>query len=59
METVYLKTQGVDPKSHAVHNELERLKGYSKKIQQAENPDAIPPPRVSRRMPHLSFDFIF
>jgi len=48
-ESVYLKTQGVDPKTHAVHNELERLKDYSKKIRRAENPDAAPLPRVSQR----------
>ena len=50
-EPVYLRTQGVDPKSHAVHNELERLKNYSKSIRRAENPDAAPLPRVSQRTP--------
>jgi len=52
MGLVYLKTQGVDPKTHTVHNELERLKDHSTKVRQAENPDAAPLPRVSQRTPN-------
>merc|ERR1712010_250218 len=32
---IYLKTQGVDPAQHPVIQELERVKGYFKKIREA------------------------
>ncbi|KZV87489.1 hypothetical protein EXIGLDRAFT_620572 [Exidia glandulosa HHB12029] len=36
---IYLKTIGVDPKTHAVVAELERIKQYFAKIKQAEDPE--------------------
>ncbi|KAF9270772.1 hypothetical protein L218DRAFT_56415 [Marasmius fiardii PR-910] len=35
---IYLKTRGIDPKTHSVIPELERVKTYFGKIQNAENP---------------------
>ena len=35
---MYLKTVGVDPNTHEVSAELERIKRYYGKIQAAENP---------------------
>ncbi|EJD41416.1 hypothetical protein AURDEDRAFT_169580 [Auricularia subglabra TFB-10046 SS5] len=36
---IYLKTQGVDPKTHPVVYELERIKQYFAKIKHAEDPE--------------------
>jgi len=35
---IYLKTKGINPKSHPVISELDRVKQYFTKIQNAENP---------------------
>ncbi|KAF9074985.1 Sas10/Utp3/C1D family-domain-containing protein [Rhodocollybia butyracea] len=35
---IYLKTRGIDPKSHPVINELDRVRQYFEKIKNAENP---------------------
>ncbi|KAG6851380.1 hypothetical protein H0H93_005778 [Arthromyces matolae] len=35
---IYLKTKGIDPKTHPVVSELERVKQYFNKISAAENP---------------------
>ncbi|KAF9531874.1 Sas10/Utp3/C1D family-domain-containing protein [Crepidotus variabilis] len=35
---MYLKTQGIDPKTHPVISELDRIKQYFEKIQNIENP---------------------
>ncbi|KAJ7774624.1 Sas10/Utp3/C1D family-domain-containing protein [Mycena maculata] len=37
---IYLKSKGVDPKTHPVVGELSRVKRYFDKISSAENPDA-------------------
>ncbi|KAJ7684002.1 Sas10/Utp3/C1D family-domain-containing protein [Mycena rosella] len=39
---IYLKSKGIDPKSHPVVGELTRVKKYFDKISSAENPDAPP-----------------
>ncbi|KAI0673735.1 hypothetical protein C8Q78DRAFT_1018635 [Trametes maxima] len=36
---IYLKTRGIDPKSHPVIGELERVKQYFDKIKNAEDPE--------------------
>jgi len=36
LSTVYLKTQGVDTKGHAIRKEIDRVKKYIKKIDLAE-----------------------
>ncbi|KAF5392426.1 hypothetical protein D9757_002295 [Collybiopsis confluens] len=35
---IYLRTRGIDPKSHPVINELDRVRQYFDKIKDAENP---------------------
>ncbi|XP_006454182.1 hypothetical protein AGABI2DRAFT_54830, partial [Agaricus bisporus var. bisporus H97] len=35
---IYLKTKGLDPKTHGVVEELDRVRQYFQKIDQAENP---------------------
>ncbi|KAJ3721895.1 Sas10/Utp3/C1D family-domain-containing protein [Lentinula raphanica] len=35
---IYLRTRGIDPKSHPVVSELERVRQYFEKIKNAENP---------------------
>ncbi|PPQ71649.1 hypothetical protein CVT24_007840 [Panaeolus cyanescens] len=37
---VYLKTRGIDPKSHPVLSELDRIRTYFDKVNKAENPPA-------------------
>ncbi|CAA7268100.1 unnamed protein product [Cyclocybe aegerita] len=37
---IYLKTRGIDPRTHSVIGELDRIKQYFDKIQKAENPPA-------------------
>lgn len=36
---VYLKSKGINPETHPVIGELQRIKSYYGKIQQAENPE--------------------
>lgn len=38
-DTVYLKSKGVDPKTHPVHMELERVHTYFAKLKKAEHSD--------------------
>ncbi|KAI0316487.1 hypothetical protein OF83DRAFT_1126444 [Amylostereum chailletii] len=40
---IYLKTRGLDPKSHPVLAELDRIKQYFEKIKSAEQPDQRAP----------------
>ncbi|KAK4057793.1 hypothetical protein OIO90_001012 [Microbotryomycetes sp. JL221] len=40
---VYLRTAGIDPNSHPVMLELQRVKGYFDKIKHAENPKSSKP----------------
>ncbi|KAF8910068.1 hypothetical protein CPB84DRAFT_1764539, partial [Gymnopilus junonius] len=37
---IYLKSRGIDPKTHPVISELDRIRGYFEKINNAENPPA-------------------
>ncbi|KAF9055956.1 Sas10/Utp3/C1D family-domain-containing protein [Panaeolus papilionaceus] len=37
---VYLKTRGIDPKTHPVISELDRIRQYFEKVNKAENPPA-------------------
>lgn len=41
---VYLRTKGIDPDSHPVIPELERIKSYFSKVKHAENPEKRPSP---------------
>ncbi|KAG6911331.1 hypothetical protein DXG01_001002 [Tephrocybe rancida] len=45
---IYLKTRGIDPKTHPVVAELERVKQYFNKISAAENPPLSMCPKHSR-----------
>ncbi|KAK0465488.1 Sas10/Utp3/C1D family-domain-containing protein [Desarmillaria tabescens] len=36
---IYLKSRGIDPKTHPVISELDRIKGYFEKIDKAEKPE--------------------
>ncbi|WFD25434.1 hypothetical protein MNAN1_000394b [Malassezia nana] len=36
---MYLKSKGVDPSTHPVHRELERVQAYFSKLKETENPD--------------------
>lgn len=36
---MYLKSKGVDPSSHPVHRELERVQAYFSKLKETEKPD--------------------
>jgi exosome complex protein LRP1 len=50
---VYLKTAGVEPVSHPVMEEIERLKGYFGKLKQAET--GAPPPSEPAKRAFFSF----
>lgn len=43
---MYLKSKGVDPASHPVHRELERVQAYFPKLKETENPQEKPRQRV-------------
>ncbi|EGD72524.1 hypothetical protein PTSG_00547 [Salpingoeca rosetta] len=37
---MFLSSRGIDPKTHPVRKELDRIKEYMARVQKAENPDA-------------------
>ncbi|WFD18145.1 hypothetical protein MCAP1_000355b, partial [Malassezia caprae] len=43
---MYLKSKGVDPASHPVHRELERVQAYFPKLKETEHPHEKPRQRV-------------
>lgn len=43
---MYLKSKGVDPASHPVHRELERVQAYFPKLKETENPQEKPKQRL-------------